>query len=105
MASSFDTTTPDTRPEESRSGPLEFPGCTAAEICSFDVLALPRAGRGRHGDDQRPFAHAAQHFEDIAGVHPRETVRRSDDDSRRKMRNVRADSSAGSSSWIRRPNG
>ncbi len=34
------------------------------------VVALLRAPRGRHGDDHRPFAHAAQLLEDIAGRPP-----------------------------------
>jgi hypothetical protein len=41
------------------------------EISKPVVVALLRAGHRRHGD--RPFAHAAQLFEDIAGVRPRET--------------------------------
>ena len=39
------------------------------------------------------FAHAAQPLEDIAGVRRREMVPRSDDNSRRKVQNVREDSS------------
>ena len=40
------------------------------------------------------FAHAAQPLEDIAGRPPTLDVRRSDDNSRRKVQNVREDSSA-----------
>ena len=45
------------------------------------VVALLRAGRGRHGDDHRSFPHAAQ------------LPRRRDDSSRGKVQNVRGDSS------------
>ncbi len=34
------------------------------------VIVPLRAGRGRHGHDHRPFAHAAQLIEDIAGRPP-----------------------------------
>ena len=37
------------------------------EISKPMVVALLTAGRGRHEDDHRPFALAAQLFEDIAG--------------------------------------
>jgi hypothetical protein len=43
-----------------------------------------------HGLIVGPFAQAAQLLEDSAGA-PRETIRRSDDNSRRKMQNVRGD--------------
>jgi hypothetical protein len=58
------------------------------------VVALLQASRGGHGDDHPTFAYAAQLLEDIAAVRRRETVRRSDDNSHRKMQNVRGDSSA-----------
>ena len=58
------------------------------------VVALLRASRGRHRDDHRPFAHAAQLLEILRAVRRRKTVRRSDDNSRRKVQNVRGDSSA-----------
>jgi hypothetical protein len=40
------------------------------EIPKLVVVTLLRAPRGRHGDDHRPFAHAAQLLEDIAGGPP-----------------------------------
>ena len=47
------------------------------------------------GDDHRTFARAAQLLEDIAGRHPtRDGLPLSDDNSRRKVQNVREDSSA-----------
>jgi len=47
------------------------------------------------GDDHRTFARAAQLLEDIAGRHPTRDGRPlSDDNSRRKVQNVREDSSA-----------
>ena len=52
------------------------------------VIALLRAGRGRHADDHRPFAEAAQLLQRMRGA------RRRDDNSRNKMHNVRGDSSA-----------
>ena len=59
------------------------------EIPKPVVVALLRAGRGRHGTDHRPFPHAAQLLEDECG-----SVRRRDDNSRGKVQNVRGDSSA-----------
>jgi hypothetical protein len=58
------------------------------EIPEPIVIALLRAGRGRHADDHRSLAHAAQLLKDDAGV------RRSDDSSSNKVQNVRGDSSA-----------
>ena len=58
------------------------------------VDRLLKAPRGRHGDDHPAFADVAQLLEDIATVHRREVVRRSDDNSRRKVQNIRGDSSA-----------
>ena len=40
------------------------------EIPKPVVVALLKAPRGRHGDDHRPFAHAPQLLEDIAGRSP-----------------------------------
>jgi hypothetical protein len=57
-----------------------------------DSTAFVR-NRGRHGDDHPTFADAAQLLEDIAAVRRREAVRRVDDNSRRKVQNVRGDSS------------
>jgi hypothetical protein len=45
------------------------------EIPKPVVVALLRAGLSRHADDHQPFGDAAQLFEDIASVRPRETVR------------------------------
>jgi hypothetical protein len=50
------------------------------------VVALLGAGPGRHRNDHRPFQHAAQLLEGDR------SVRRRDDNSRRKVRNVREDS-------------
>jgi hypothetical protein len=47
-----------------------------------------------HAADHRPFAHADQLLEAVRGVRRPKMVRR-DDNSRRKMQNVRGDSSAG----------
>ena len=66
----------------------------ADEVPQPMVIAPLRAGRGRHGDDHRPFAHAAQLPEDDAGRPPREPDRLRDDNSRGKVQNVRGDSSA-----------
>src|SRR5262249_1961350 len=44
------------------------------------------------GADHRPFARAAQLLEDMRAVRRRETVHRSDDNSRRKVQNVRGGS-------------
>jgi hypothetical protein len=52
------------------------------------IVALLRAGGGWHGDDHRPFPHAAQVIEDGTGVHQR------NDNSRGEVQNVSADSSA-----------
>jgi hypothetical protein len=48
-------------------------------------------------DDHRPFARRAQLLDDIAAVRRRETVRRRDENSRRKVQIVREDSWADSS--------
>jgi hypothetical protein len=63
------------------------------EISKPVFVALLRADRSRHRDDHRPFAHAAQLLEAMRGVRRPEMVRR-DDNSRRKIQNVRGDSSA-----------
>jgi hypothetical protein len=44
-------------------GDCDVPGALN-EIPKPVVVALLRAGRGRHGDDHRPFSHAAQLLED-----------------------------------------
>lgn len=63
------------------------------EIPKPVVVALLSTPWGRHGHHHRPFAHAAQHLEDIAAS---ADVRRSrgDDNSRPKVQNVRGDRSA-----------
>jgi hypothetical protein len=73
-------------------GDGDVPGAVD-EIPKPVVVALPKAPR-RHGDDHPAFAYAAQLLEDIRAVRRRETVRRSDDNSRRKVQNVLGDSSA-----------
>jgi hypothetical protein len=60
------------------------------EIPKSVVVALLRTGRGRHGPDHRPFAHAAQLARGRWG-----SVRRRDDNSRGQVQNVRGDSSSG----------
>jgi hypothetical protein len=62
------------------------------EIPKPVVVALLKAS---HADDHRPLAHAAQRVEAMRGVRRAEVVRR-DDNSRRKMQNVRGDSLAAS---------
>ena len=64
------------------------------EIPKPVVVALLGVGRGRHGHDHRPFAHAAQLIGTSRAVRRRDVVRRSDDNSRRKVQNVRRGSSA-----------
>jgi hypothetical protein len=64
------------------------------EIPKPVVVALLKPPRGRHGDDHPAFAYAAQLLKDIAAVRRRETVRRSDDNSRRREQNVGGDSPA-----------
>ena len=51
------------------------------------IVALLRAGRGRHGHDHRPFPHGAQLLETTGGVHRR------DDNSRGRVQDVRGGSS------------
>jgi hypothetical protein len=64
----------------------QLPGASD-EIPSPMVVAWLRPGRGRHADDHRQFARAAQLLEGDAGRHRR------DDNSRGKVQNVRGDSS------------
>ena len=59
------------------------------EIPKPVVVALLMAS---HADDHRPFTHAAQLLEAMRSVRRPEIVRR-DDNSRRKMQNLRGDSS------------
>ena len=61
------------------------------EISKPVVVALLKAS---HADDHRPFADAAQLLENIVAGRRRETVSRSDDNSRRRVQNVRGDSAA-----------
>ena len=48
------------------------------EIAKPVIVALLRAGRGRHVDDHRPFAHAGSTPQTNRGRCQRETVRRGD---------------------------
>ena len=57
------------------------------------ITLLPAGGRG-HAGDHRPCAHSAPMLENVAGVRRRQSPGK-DDNSRRKLQNVRADSSAG----------
>jgi hypothetical protein len=53
------------------------------------VALLTGPPRGRHGDDHRPFAHGLNCSRTSRAVRRRETVRRSDDSSHRKVQNAR----------------
>jgi hypothetical protein len=64
------------------------------EIPKPVVVAPLRSPHGRPGNDHRPFAHALNSSRTVRAVRRRETVRHSDDNSRRKVQNVRRASSA-----------
>ena len=66
--------------------PTVVPGAVD-EIAEAMVIALLRAGRGRHARDHRRFGDAAQLLKTMRGVRP------SDDNSRKEVQNVRGDSS------------